>query len=179
MCVKSANAVKLNSLLLALLLFSISKAFATTPPDYLELTSAEINNRKFKFDIRKIDTRSSIELNFPKQVFVNGFWLAPDSTYVKIKNKAGKEIGWTINYIKGSAAHSIITSYNHDVSDLSVSITYRCEHPSGCFGSATFGISSISSFIEANPDADGLQPKCHQITGQMIEIVNCKELKKR
>jgi hypothetical protein len=171
--------VKREVLLLVFALFSMSRALATVPPDYFELTSTELTNRKFKFDIQRIDTQSSIDLDFPEQVFVNGFWLVPSSTYVVVKNKDGKVIAWTINYIKGSAPKSIVTSYDHDVSDVSVSVTYKCEHATGCFGAATFGISSISKFIEANPDADGLQPKCHKFTGEMVEIVNCKEVKKK
>lgn len=178
MRLQAINLVNREVLLLAFVFFSMSGAWATSPPNYVELTSAELANRKFKFDIQRIDTRSSIELNFPGKAYINGFWLVPSSTYVVVKNKDGKVIAWTINYVKASTPMSIMTSYDHDISDMSVSITYKCEHPTGCFGAATFGISSISKFIEANPHADGLQPKCHKFRGQMVEIVNCKELKK-
>lgn len=166
-------------LILAFGLFNMSGALATIPPSYFELTSAELTNWKFKFDIQRIDTQSAIDLNFPEQVFVNGFWLVPSSTYVVVKNESERVIAWTINYVKGNTPKSIVTSYDHHVSDVSVSVTYKCGHATGCFGAATFGISSISKFIEANPDADGLQPKCHKVTGQMVELVNCKELKKK
>ena len=176
---QAMNLVKREVLILAFGLFNMSGALAMIPPYYVELTSAELRNRKFKFDIQRIDTQSSIDLHFPEKVFVNGFWLVPSSTYVVVKNESGKVIAWTITYIKGNTPKSIVASYDHHVSDVSVSVAYKCEHAAGCFGAATFGISSISKFIEVNPDADGLQPKCHKVTGQMVEIVNCKELEKK
>jgi hypothetical protein len=155
-----------NFLFLALMLFNTSRAFASVPPDHKEPTRAEMRAMGFKYKIQKDDASSTIDLRFPKKVHSGRFALVPHITDVVVKNSAGEEIAKTTNWIADNELMSVVTSYDHKVSDLSVSITYACARRgnSGCYGATTVNIPSLSKFIDANPDLVNLRPKCRKVT---------------
>jgi hypothetical protein len=159
---------------LAILFFTLSltsKAFAAVPPDYIELTSVEMKSWGFKVKIQRDDANSSIDLSFPKSMLRGKYGLAPHSTEVIVKNPAGEVIARTANWVADSGLNSIVTSYDHKVSDLSVSVTYACKRNgnSECYGATAFSISSVSQFINANPDVVNVRPKCRNVTSNIID----------
>jgi hypothetical protein len=162
-------------LLLASMFFCTSVAWATVPPDYVELTRAEMQGRQFTFKIHMYDAWSTIELQFPKRSRGREFWLVPYSTYIVVKAKAGEVIASTPNHVENNEVLSIGASYNHLISDVSVSITYGCARAdtNECYGATTFAIPSVSKFIDANPDALNLPIHCQKVPGSAIEILDC------
>jgi len=158
-------------LLFALVLITSSRAFASVPPEYKEPTRAEMKALGFKYKIQRDDASSSIDLRFPKSVRNQRFTLIPHSTEVIVKNLEGGVIARTTNWVKGNEFMSIVTSYEHKVSDLSVSVTYTCAKwgENGCYGATTLSIPSVSRFINANPDLVNLRPKCRNVTETVID----------
>lgn len=153
-------------------------ALATAPPpNEVELTRAEMQSKQFSFKIRKNGTSTSIDLRFPGRLLAKEFRLVPHSTSVVIRNKAGNDIARTDNWVANNEVLSIDTSYNHVMSDASVAVTYVCAKASndGCYGATIFRISSVSKFIEANPDAVNLPLKCKKVPGSAIEMFDCTQ----
>jgi hypothetical protein len=175
MHVKAHQRIGSVFLSLALLFFCAPRTWATVPPDYVELTRAEMQSRQFAFKIHRYDAMSSIELNFPKQALGRDFWLVPYSTYIVVKTKAGEVIASTHNRVENNEVLLIDASYNHLISDVSVSITYGCARTSGCHGATTFAIPSISKLIEANPDALNLPLHCREVPGSVVKMYDCTE----
>lgn len=165
------NPCAMLSLLCVLMPFTTLSAFASVPPDYIEPTRAEMKTLGFKFAIQRRGSSSSIELRFPKHVRAKGFSLVPDTTQIVVKNSAGEVIATTTNWVSDNEFMSVETSYNHEVSDVSVSVTYACERrrKNDCYGASTFSIPSISKFIVANPDAVNLRPRCRNVTSILID----------
>jgi hypothetical protein len=153
------------------MLFTTLRALASVPPDHKEPTRAEMKVLGFKYKIQRDEVSSTIDLRFPKSVFTERFALVPHMTDVVVKNSAGEVIAKTTNWIADNEFMSIVTSYNHKISDLSVSITYACARrdDSGCYGATTFSIPSVSKFIDANPDLVNLRPKCRNVTSTIID----------
>lgn len=153
-------------------------ALATpAPPTQVELTRAEMQNKQFTFKIRKDGARTSINLHFPGRLLAKEFRLVPHSTSVLIRNKAGDDIAMTDNWVANNEVLSIDTSYNHLTADASVAITYVCAKAGndGCYGATIFRMSSISKFIEANPDAVNLPLTCKKVPGTAIEMFDCTQ----
>lgn len=160
-----------NFLFFALLLITTMNAFASVPPDYKEPTRVEMRALGFKYKIQKDEVSSSFDLRFPKSVRNERFTLVRHSTDVVVKNLAGEVIAKTINWVAGNEFMSIVTSYDHKISDLSVSITYTCARrgEKGCYGATTLSIPSVSKFIDANPDLVNLRPKCRNVTSTVVD----------
>lgn len=146
-------------------------ANASVPPDYKEPTRAEMKNLGFKYRLLKDEAGSSLDLHFPKSMQVGRFTLFPNSTNVIVKNSAGEVIARTKNWVAGNEFMSILTSYNHKVSDIAVSVTYACARAvdSECYGATTFSIPSVSKFFDANPDIVNLRPKCRNLTSAISD----------
>jgi len=142
-------------LLCAYILITTSSALANVPPEYAEPTRAQMKSLGFKFAINKNNAISSIDWHFPKHVLTREFSLVPDTTDIIVKDLSGNVIARATNGISGSPIMSVDTSYNHKVSDVSISVTYACGRSSkkGCYGATTLSIPSVSKFILANPDA--------------------------
>lgn len=155
----------------ALALLSASRAIASVPPDYKEPARAEMKKLGFKYRLSKNATGSSIDLHFPKSVRTGRFTLVPHSTDVIVNDLAGVEISRSTNWVADSDFRSVLSSYNHKVADVSVSVTYACGKTgdSECYGAATFSIPSVSKFIDANPDIVNLRPICRNITRLIID----------
>lgn len=153
------------------MLSSSLRATASVPPDYKEPTRAEMKSMGFKYRLMKDEAGSSIDWNFPKSVRGERFALVPHSTQVIVRNLAGEEIAKTDNWVAGNNFMSILTSYDHKISDVSLSITYACarKDTSGCYGATTLSIPSVSKFIDANPDLVNLRPKCRNVTSMIID----------
>lgn len=153
------------------ILFSSLRANATVPPEYKEPTRAEMKSLGFKYRLLKDAAGSTIDLHFPKSVRGERFALVPHSTTVIVRNLAGEEISRATNWVAGNNFMSILTSYDHKVSDVSLSITYACASKgySGCYGATTLSIPSVSKFMDANPDLVNLRPKCRNITSMIID----------
>jgi hypothetical protein len=153
------------------ILFSSLSANASVPPEYKEPTRAEMKSLGFKYRILKDAAGSTIDWHFPKSVRGERFSLVPHSTTVIVRNLAGEEIARTTNWVAGNNFMSIETSYDHKVSDVSMSITYACasKGESGCYGATTLSIPSVSKFMDANPDLVNLRPKCRNITSLVID----------
>jgi hypothetical protein len=149
---------------------TISSAFAGVPPEYVEPTRAHMKSLGFKFAINKNGSSSSIEWHFPKVVRNKLFALAPHSTNIVVTDRAGKVIARTTNRVSDQSM-ALYTSYNHEVSDVSVAVSYTCGRSSEkeCYGATTFIIPSVSKFIRANPDALNLRPKCQRVTDMVID----------
>jgi hypothetical protein len=159
-------------LLVFLVIFFCSlDANASVPPEYKELTRAEMKSLGFKYRLLKDAAGSTMDWHFPKSVRGDRFTLVPHSSRVIVRNLAGDEIGRTTNWVAGNNFMSIETSYDHKVSDVSLSITYTCpgKGESGCYGATTLGILSVSKFMDANPDLVNLRPKCRNITSLVID----------
>ena len=103
------------------------KAFASVPPEYKELTRAEMKSLGFKFAIKRDNVSSSIDLRFPKHVLTERFAMVPHTTDIVVKNTADQVIATATNWDSGKDDMSLETSYNHKVSDVSVTLTYACE----------------------------------------------------
>lgn len=153
------------------ILFRSLSANASVPPEYKEPTRAEMKSLGFKYRILKDAAGSTIDWYFPKSVRGERFSLVPHSTTVIVRNLAGEEIARTTNWVAGNNFMSIETSYDHKVSDVSMSITYACasKGDSGCYGAKTLSIPSVSKFMYANPDLVNLRPKCRNITSLVID----------
>jgi hypothetical protein len=148
-------------LFLALSLIATLNAFASVPPDYKEPSRAEMHALGFEYQIQRNEAGSSIDLRFPKSVRNERFTLVPHSTDVVVRNLAGEVIARTNNWVGGNEFMSVVSSYDHKISDISVSITYACATRSkrGCYGATTLSIPSVSRFIDANPDLVNPRPK--------------------
>jgi len=157
--------------LVAFMLFSTLRASASVPPEYKEPTRAEMKSLGFKYRILKDEAGSSISWYFPKSVRGERFALVPHSTEVVVRNLSGDEIATTTNWVAGNNFRLILTSYNHEISDVSLSITYACARNagSGCFGATTLSIPSASKFMDENPDLVNLRPKCRNITSMVVD----------
>lgn len=151
-----------------------SRACASVPPDLREPSSAELKDLGFKFKIQRDEVNSSIDLRFPKNVRARGFHLVPHITDLVVRNRAGKEIARASNWVADNEFRSIVTSYDHKVSDLSVSVTYACARKSGgqCSGAIRFSIPSVSKFIDANPDVLNMRPRCRNISSMVIDCTD-------
>lgn len=162
-------------LLFVFAVFGMSKAFANVPPEYVELTSAEMKSRGFTFKIDRYNDHASIELKFPSQLRGREAWLVPLYTYVVIKNKSGEVIASTTNWVVKNDTLTIVSSYNTALSDLSIAIDYGCPITGspgfGC--GTTFRIASVSKFFDENPDAINLPLKCRKVPGYKLEILDC------
>jgi len=158
-------------LLCAYILITTSSALANVPPEYAEPTRAQMKSLGFKFAINKNNAISSIDWHFPKHVLTREFSLVPDTTDIIVKDLSGNVIARATNGISGSPIMSVDTSYNHKVSDVSISVTYACGRSSkkGCYGATTLSIPSVSKFILANPDALNLRPKCQKVTEVIVD----------
>jgi len=158
-------------LLCASILITTSSALANVPPEYAEPTRAQMKSLGFKFAINKNNAISSIDWHFPKHVLNREFSLVPDTTDIIVKDLSGNVIARATNGISGSPIMSVDTSYNHKVSDVSISVTYACgrSRKKGCYGATTFSIPSVSKFILANPDALNLRPKCQKVTDVIVD----------
>lgn len=154
-----------------LMLCITGRAFASVPPEYKELTRAEMRSLGFKFAIKRDNVSSSIDLRFPKHVLVERFRMIPHTTDIVVKNTAGQVLATATNWISGNDDRSLDTSYNHKVSDVTVTVTYACEkaRKDGCYGATRLRILSVSSFIVSNPDAVNLLPKCRKVTSLVID----------
>lgn len=160
-----------NFFVFALFFITALRVFASVPPDYKEPTRAEMRALGFKYRIQRDEVSSSIDLRFPKTVRGEQFEFVPHSTDVVVKNLAGEVIAHTTNWVAGNEFMSIETSYNHKVSDLSVSITYTCARrgENGCYGATRLSIPSVSKFIDANPDLVNLRPKCRNVSSIIVD----------
>ena len=158
-------------LLFVFVLFSSMRANASTPPEYKEPTRAEMKSLGFKYRLLKDEAGSSIDWHFPKSIRGERFALVPHSTSIVVKNLAGEKIATSTNWVEGNNFMSILTSYDHKVANVSLSITYTCarKNGSGCYGATTLSIPSVSKFMDANPDLVNLRPKCRNITGMIID----------
>ena len=158
----------------ALILFPALDADASSPPDYKEPTRSEMKDLGFKLKMDRYRDTSSIELRFPKQVLGERFTLALHSTDLVVSNFAGEVIARTTNWNEGNGMMSIVTAYNHDVSDVYVSVTYACARKArrGCYGATTFQIASVSKFIDANPDRVNLPPICRNATSTVLDCTD-------
>lgn len=158
-------------LVILVILFSSLRANASVPPEYKEPTRAEMKSLGFKYRLLKGASGSTMNWHFPKSVRGERFALVPHSTTVIVRNLAGEEIARTTNWVAGNNFMSIETSYDHKVSDVSMSITYACasKGDSGCYGATTLSIPSVSKFMDANPDLVNLRPKCRNITSMVID----------
>lgn len=147
------------------------QAIASAPPDHKEPSRAEMKSLGFKYRLLRDAGGSTIDLHFPKSVPGERFTLVPHSTAVVVKNSAGEVIARTINWVADNEFLSVLTSYDHKISDLSVSITYVCPRKGskGCYGATTYSIPSVSAFIDANPDIVNLRPKCRNITSIIVD----------
>lgn len=147
------------------------KAFALAPPESRELTRADMKSLGFKFAIKRDNATSSIDLRFPKQVLTERFAMVPHTTDIVVRNTAGQVIASTTNWISGNSDTSLETSYNHKVSDVSVTLTYACEksRKTACHGASQLRIPSVSTFIAANPDAVNLRPICRKLTSLIVD----------
>lgn len=153
------------------ILFTTSNALANVPPEYVEPTRAQMKSLGFKFAINRNNAVSSIAWHFPKHVRNREFSLVPHTTNIIVKDLSGTVIARTTNGISGSPIMSFDTSYNHNVSDVLISVTYACGRGSkkGCYGATTLSIPSVSKFILANPDALNLRPKCQKVTEMVVD----------
>lgn len=158
-------------LFFALVFIATLRAFASVPPDYKEPTRAEMRSLGFKYKIQRGGVKSSIDLRFPKSVRSERFALVPHSTDVVVRKLTGEVIAETTNWVAGNEYMSIVTSYDHTVSDLSVSITYTCamRGKNGCYGATTLSIPSVSKFIDANPDLVNLRPRCRNVSSVVVD----------
>ena len=156
------------------ILFTTSSALANVPPEYVEPTRAQMKSLGLKFAIDRNNAISSIDWHFPKHVLNREFSLVPHTTNIIVKDLSGNVIARATNGISGSPIMSFDTSYNHKVTDVSISVTYACGRSSkkGCYGATTLSIPSVSKFILANPDALNLRPKCQKVTEM---IVDCRK----
>lgn len=125
----------------------------------------------FKFAINRQADSSSIDWHFPKYIRNNSFSLTPHSTAVVVKDVAGNVIARTTNWISDNEIKILTSSFNHEISDISISVTYACGRSSkkGCYGATTFSIPSVSKYILANPDAVNLRPKCSRVTDMIVD----------
>ncbi len=164
-------------LFLALLQFLSLTALATVPPAYVELTKAEMKKMGFTVTMNKHDDTSWIELKFPEQMQMRGFWLVPQSTNVVIKHKDGDVMASTTNWIAKNDVRTIVSSYQHTHADSSVSIVYGCPKTGadGCYGAATLRISSVSTFFEENPESVDLPLNCVSVPNAGLEIRDCTQ----
>lgn len=152
---------------------TIFSAFAGVPPEYVEPTRSEMKSLGFKFAITKDNVGSSLDWRYPKHVRNQHSSLGPSTTEVTVKNTAGKVIARITNSVSSTEFMALSTSFDHKVSDVSVSVTYACTNKSrsknGCYGATTYSIPSVSKFIAANPDALNLRPKCRKVTEMVID----------
>lgn len=158
-------------LLFALTHFAALHAFASVPPELKEPTRAELRDLGFKYKIQRDEVNSTIDLRFPEKVRFGRFALVPHTTDVVVKTPAGEVIARSSNWISDNRFRSIVTSYNHKISDLAVSVTYACATKAerGCYGATTISIPSSSKFINANPDLVNIRPKCRNVTSIVVD----------
>lgn len=151
--------------------FAAPRAMATAPPEYVELTRAEMARLGFKFKLHRIEKTSWIELNFPKRLRARQFWLVPHLSTIVAKAATGEEIATTTNFVEGNEIGSVDASYNHLVSNLQVSVTYTCarRRKNRCYGASTYSISSVSALIDENADAVNLPAKCRQVSSNVFD----------
>lgn len=163
--------------LMRVLLFSIFAALVTpraeamVPPEYVELTRDEMSSLGFKFTLRRGETGSSIDLQFPKQLRVNRFGLVPHSTTLVVRDANGNEIARALNWVAENEFRSIMSSYREAETDLTIAVTYACPRKAknGCYGAKTFEIPSVSRFFDSNPNYVNLPQICKMVSANVYD----------
>ena len=125
---------------------------ANVPPEYIELTPPKIKAMGFKYTIWKKGAFSFINLKFPPHVDEK---LTPHSVQVTTTDLHGNLLLHSMSW--ASERHLLVVNrYNHQQTDISVSITFCAAIASSC---KDFGIASVSNFINGNVKPTDILPE--------------------